>query len=156
MSETNLVFLNFPDGRLSSENQTALSASLQTQIDQYDPDIIIYPHPRDYNPDHAAIGRAVDSILKTESRQVTAYEYLVHYELLYPRPRKFAPDLYLTPPKRLATFDKEWVSFALPQDIESCKQQAVFTYQSQLHNLELNGLLHSFIRRNELFAIPKI
>ncbi len=153
--ESNLVFLNFPDGKLRSENKTVLCASLQTQIDQYNPEVIVYPHPKDYNPDHAAIGRAVESILKTESRHVTAYEYLIHYEFLYPQPRKFAPNLYVLPPKRLATPDEEWLSFALPRDIEDCKEEAVFTYQSQFRSLELNGLLRSFIRKNELFAIPR-
>ena len=152
----NLIFLNFPDGKLSSENQALLSASLQAQIDQYHPDIIIYPNPRDYNPDHATIGRLMESILKTESLHVTAYEYLIHYELIYPRPRKFDPHLYLSPPKRLAVFDKVWLCFPLSQDIENCKEKAIFTYQSQLHSPELNGLLHSFIRKNELLTIPRI
>jgi LmbE family N-acetylglucosaminyl deacetylase len=35
--QANLIFLNFPDGRLSSENQTVLSASLRAQIGQYSP-----------------------------------------------------------------------------------------------------------------------
>jgi hypothetical protein len=43
----------------------------------------------------------------------------------------------------------------LSSDVETSKEKAVFTYKSQLKSPELNGLMHSFIRKNELFAIPK-
>ena len=154
--EANLVFLGFPDGKLASGNHTALQAALQMQIDNYNPDIIVYPSPYDYNPDHRAIGRAIERILKMESRPITAYNYLVHYELDYPRPRKFAPADNLLPPKRLANVDREWLRFDLSSSVESCKEKAIFTYQSQLHSPELNGLMHANIRKNELLAIPKI
>ena len=155
VAEANLIFLGFPDGKLASVNQTALQAALQSQIDECNPDIIVYPNPRDYNPDHKTIGQAIERILKTESRHITAYEYLVHYELIYPRPRKFAPADNLLPPKHLANVGTEWLRFNLSSSIESCKEKAIFTYQSQLHSPELDGLMHSFIRKNELFATPK-
>jgi N-acetylglucosamine malate deacetylase 1 len=155
VTEVNLVFLGFPDGKLVTENQAALQASLQIQIDNYNPDIVVYPNPRDYNLDHKTIGQAIDKILKKESRHMTAYEYLVHYELIYPRPREFAPADNLLPPKRLANVGTQWLRFNLSSSIESCKEKAVFTYQSQLHSPELDGLMHSFIRKNELFSISK-
>ena len=152
---TNLVFLGFPDGKLSSENQTKLQASLQSQIDLYRPDIVIYPHPRDTNPDHAAVGRATDAVLDSEHINVLEYTYLVHYRLVYPRPRKFAPHLYLLPPTNLTKFDKEWLKFPLSPDIENTKEKAILTYHSQFRSPELNGLMHSFIRQNELLAVPQ-
>ena len=154
--EANLVFLGFPDSKLASGNQIELQAALQMQIDKYNPDIIVYPSPYDYNPDHRAIGRAIERILKMESRPITAYNYLVHYELDYPRPRKFAPVDNLLPPKRMADVNKECLSFDLSSSVESCKEKAIFTYQSQLHNPELNGLMHAYIRKNEILSIPKI
>ena len=153
--EANLVFLGFPDSKLASGNQIELQAALQMQIDKYNPDIIVYPSPYDYNPDHRAIGRAIEGILKMDSRPITAYNYLVHYELDYPRPRKFAPANNLLPPKRLADVNKECLSFDLSSSVESCKEKAIFTYQSQLHNPELNGLMHAYIRKNEILSIPK-
>ena len=155
VTESNLVFLNFPDGKLREQDESTLYNALKEQIDLYNPDIVIYPHPRDANPDHSTIGRIVEGIVKTESSKRTAYEYLVHYELLYPRPRKFAPNLYLLPPKSILSFDKEWRRFPLPQEIEDLKMTATFTYKSQLNDPWLHGLLLSSIRRNELLAIPK-
>ena len=100
--EANLIFLGFPDGKLDSINQAELQTALQQQIDKYNPDIVIYPSPYDYNSDHRAIGRAIEMILKTESTPITAYNYLVHYELDYPQPRKLAPADYIMPPDHLA------------------------------------------------------
>jgi LmbE family N-acetylglucosaminyl deacetylase len=156
VSETSLVFLNFPDHSLQTINQTILEAALRVQIDQFHPDIIIYPHSHDYNRDHAAIGKAVTAILESGHYNVTAYEYLVHYRLIWPQPRKFAPDLYLLPPKNLTGPANQWMVFTLTQDVEKQKEEAIFTYQSQLRNRWLHGLLLSSIRKNELLAIPKI
>ena len=153
--ESDLVFLNFPDGKLREQDQMTLFKALREQTDLYNPDIVIYPHPSDANPDHSAVGKIVEQILKTEPSQRIGYEYLVHYKLLYPRPRKFATDLYLSPPKSLLNSDKEWQRFPLPQDIEDLKKAAIFIYKSQLDDPWLNGLLLSSIRRNELLAVPK-
>ena len=152
--ESNLVFLGFPDSKLDSINQADLQAALQQQIDKYNPDIIIYPSPYDYNPDHRAIGRAIESILKTESTPIIAYNYLVHYELDYPRPRGLAPKDYITPPDHLVKAEKEWLSFDLSTSNESYKEKAIYTYQSQIHSPELSGLMQGNIRKNEIFAIP--
>lgn len=153
----NLVFLGFPDGNLASENQSKLQTALRTQIDLYQPDIVIYPHPHDYNPDHAAIGRAMVSVLAGEPVKMARYEYLVHYKIAYPRPYawKFDSHLYLLPPTRLIRVDKEWLKFPMSQQIENLKEKALLSYPSQFHSPELNGLLHSSVRRNELLAVPK-
>jgi N-acetylglucosamine malate deacetylase 1 len=154
--ETSLVFLNFSDHSLQTINQTVLEAVLRIQIDQFHPEIIIYPHPKDYHPDHAAIGKAVTAILESGQYNVTAYEYLVHYELIWPQPRKFAPNLHLLPPKKLTGPGNQWMVFNLTQNIEKQKEEAIFTYQSQLRNQWLHGLLLSSIRENELLAIPEM
>ena len=153
--ETNLIYLGFPDGKLALGDQSALQTALQMQIDKCNPNIVVYPSPHDYNPDHKTIGMAIEKILNTESRHITTYEYLVHYELIYPRPREFAPTDNLLPPKRLSNVDMDWLRFNLSSSVENCKEGAVFAYQSQLHSPELDGLMHSFIRKNELFSISK-
>jgi N-acetylglucosamine malate deacetylase 1 len=152
--ESQLVFLGFPDGKVDKMNPAALSTALQSQITQYNPDIVIYPDIRDANPDHATIGKAVEQLLKADPK-ITGYEYLVHYKLIWPRPRALDPNLELTPPYRLLNKDTSWEQVPLSQTNENLKSEAIYTYKSQLDNPWLNGLLISSIRRNELLAVPQ-
>ena len=155
VSESNLVFLGFPDGKLDEMDPTALSAALQSQIEQFNPNIIIYPDVEDANPDHSTIGKAVQKILAADSQQITSYEYLVHFKLIWPRPRELAPNLDLSPPERLINADTTWEKVPLPQNIENIKSEAIHIYRSQLENEWLHGLLLSSIRKNELLVVPK-
>src|ERR1035437_4257574 len=154
VSESDLVFLNFADSKLDRINQTVLYNALKQQIDIFNPDIVVFPHPRDANPDHAVIGKIVESILKADPHQRSDYEYLVHYEILFPRPRKYDPNLYLLPPKRLMNATDQWQRVPLTQDTENLKSAAIFTYQSQLKDPWLKGLLLCSIRKDELLAVP--
>lgn len=154
VTENDLVFLNFPDAKLRQQNQSVLYAAFKEQLDAYNPDIVIIPLPQDYNPDHSTIGKIMETILKAEQQKRTVYEYLVHYEILYPSPRKYDTNLFLSPPKKLITSDR-WQRFELSQDVEDLKKTAIFAYKTQLDDPWLNGLLLSHIRRNELLAISK-
>ena len=153
--ESNLVFLGFPDGKIDKMDPTTLYTSLKTQIDQYNPDILIYPNIRDANPDHSTIGKVVEDILKAEPHKIIDYEYLVHYRHIWPRPREFAPKLDLSPPDQLINADTSWEKIALSQNVENLKSKAIHAYDSQLDNPWLNGLLQSSIRKNELLAVHK-
>lgn len=153
--ESNLVFLGFPDGKLDKLDPSVLCTAFQTQIEQFNPDIIIYPDVNDANRDHAAIGRAMQEVLKTEPNKITNYEYLVHFSYIWPRPREYAPNLDLTPPEQLVNKDNIWEKVPLSPAIENIKSEAVHTYRSQLGNDWLHGLILSSIRKNELLAIPK-
>ena len=95
--EGNLVFLGFPDGKIDKMDPTTICTALQTQIEQYNPDILIFPNVQDANPDHSTIGKVVEEILKADPHKMTAYEYLVHFKHIWPRPREFAPKLDLSP-----------------------------------------------------------
>ena len=119
--ESNLVFLGFPDGKLDKMDPTVLSVALQSQIEQFNPDIIIYPDAQDMNPDHWTIGKAVQKILAADPQQITSYEYLVHFKLIWPRPRELAPNLGLSPPERLINADTTWEKVPLSQNIENIK-----------------------------------
>jgi len=152
--ESQLVFLGYPDGKLDKMNAATLSTALQTQITQYNPDIVIYPDTQDANPDHSTIGKAVEQLLKANPK-ITGYEYLVHYKLIWPRPRALEPNLELTPPYQLLNKDTSWEQVPLSQTNENLKSEAIHTYKSQLANSWLNGLLISSIRRNELLAVPQ-
>jgi LmbE family N-acetylglucosaminyl deacetylase len=153
--ESNLVFLGFPDGKLNKMDPAVLSVALQSQIEQFNPNIIIYPDVQDMNPDHATIGKIMQQILAANPNQITSYEYLVHFKLIWPRPRELAPNLDLSPPEQLINADTIWEKVPLSQNIENIKSEAIHTYRSQLENEWLHGLLLSSIRKNELLAIPK-
>ena len=153
--ESNLVFLGFTDGKIDKMDPTTLYTSLKTQIDQYNPDILIYPNIRDANPDHSTIGKVVEDILKAEPHKIIDYAYLVHYRHIWPRPREFAPKLDLSPPDQLINADTSWEKIALSQNVENLKSKAIHAYDSQLDNPWLNGLLQSSIRKNELLAVHK-
>jgi len=152
--ESQLVFLGYPDGKLDKMNPATLSTALQAQITQYNPDIVIYPDTQDANPDHSTIGKAVEQLLKANPK-ITGYEYLVHYKLIWPRPRALEPNLELTPPYQLLNKNTSWERVPLSQTNENLKSEAIHTYKSQLENPWLNGLLISSIRRNELLAVPQ-
>ena len=153
--ESNLVFLGFPDRKIDKMDPTTLYTALKTQIDQYNPDILIYPNVWDANPDHSTIGKVVEEILKANPHKMTDYEYLVHYKHIWPRPREFAPTLHLLPPKQLMNTDTAWNKVPLSQTNENLKSEAIHTYKSQFDNPWLSGLLLSSIRKNELLSIPK-
>lgn len=154
VAETDLVFLNFPDGTLEEQNQQVLFEQLKKQIDGFDPDIVIYPDPKDFHLDHATTGKILNKIMETEPDKMIAYEYLVHYELFYPQPKKYAPDLYLLPPIRLLRFNEEWRRFMLPEEVEQLKKESIFAYKSQLSDIVLKELLLASIRKNELLDVP--
>jgi LmbE family N-acetylglucosaminyl deacetylase len=147
-----LIFLNYPDGKLAQQSQAEIEKIFQNQIDSCNPDIILYPHPSDKHPDHATTGIIVEKILGYSPNKKIAYKYLVHHDL-YPRPKKYAPDLYTLPPISLISVDGGWERLMLSEETESLKQKALKSYQSQLKNPLLKNLLESSIRKNELFAV---
>ena len=151
----NLIFLNYPDGKLAQQSQAELEKIFQNQIDSYHPDIILYPHPSDTHKDHATIGKIVEKILEQSLNKKIAYKYLVHHPL-YPRPKKYAPDLYTLPPISLISFDGGWERLMLSEETKNLKQKALASYKSQLKNLLLKNLLESSIRKNELFAVESL
>ena len=153
--DSNLVFMGFPDGKLKTFDNSILSAALKTQIEQYNPDIVICPSIKDENPDHATIGKAVEEILKADPQQRTVYEYLIHYKYIWPRPRELAPQIHLSPPMHVLNADSSWESFPLSKTDENLKSEAIHAYRSQLDNEWLKGELLSSIRTNELLIIPK-
>jgi LmbE family N-acetylglucosaminyl deacetylase len=147
-----VVFLDYPDGDLSS--QEAFQARLEGISGDFRPNIVIGTHPKDYHPDHAAVGRAIDLLGKHSNHTVTAYLFVIHYHR-YPQPDAFRPDAALAPAPRLVDKASKWESLPLNDQVEQFKCAAVLEYHSQLlkKNPLRRGLLISFIRRNEVFAV---
>lgn len=148
----NLVFLNWPDGKLKEQEPQKLENDLNQQLVLYAPNIVIYPDPQDKHPDHAATGQIVQKILK--DKNIISYQYLVHHRR-FPQPKKFSPDEYLLPPISMVNFDEEWQRYLLPTEIEDQKTEAILAYKSQLKVPFLRSLILSSIRKNELFGLSK-
>jgi len=152
VSSNNLVFLNYPDGKLKKQDPDKLENDLKQQLIDYSPDIVLYPHPQDKHFDHAIVGKIMQKILK--DKNIISYQYLVHHQR-FPQPKKFSPDAYLLPPISMINFDSQWQKYELPYQIEDQKLEAILTYKSQLRVPFLRSLILSSIRKNELFSIPK-
>jgi LmbE family N-acetylglucosaminyl deacetylase len=124
--ETDLIFLGFPDGNLRELDREALSEMLREQIDTHNPDFIIYPDARDNHSDHSTIGAIIQQILEEDPLCRVAYSYIVHYQMFYPQPRAYNPDLYLLPPVRLIDFDRAWQRFMLSQEVQDTKHKRLY------------------------------
>ena len=148
--ESDLMFLNYPDGGLVNIKESELQANLKREIDQFKPNIIIYPNPSDSHSDHATAGLVVSKIL-TNSKDIIPYQYLVHHKN-FPQPKLYRKNMYLLPPLDAVKFDNEWLRLILPENIENKKIEAVNSYKTQIRVPFLKGLIMSSIRKNELFS----
>jgi len=124
---------------------------LKEIINQFQPTIIILPHPRDMNPDHEAAYHFVISALGDNDQRIKLYGYLVHYRN-YPPEKGLHLNQFLYPPSKL--FTKEgWLSFDLSDEEEKLKLEALYKNQSQFYYYPNGGkiLLESLVKKNELF-----
>ena len=124
---------------------------LKEIINNFQPNIIIVPHPRDMNPDHEAAYQFVISALEGNAKRVKLYGYLVHYRN-YPLEKGLNLNKFLYPPSKL--FTKEgWLSLDLTEEEEQKKLEALNKNQSQFYFYPNGGkiLLESLVRKNEIF-----
>lgn len=129
----------------------ALGALLQQVVEQVRPTVIITHAPFDRHPDH----RAVYALVEAHRGGARLYTFLVHAPG-FPRPLRSAPQEPLLPPADLSQpLGWSWVEFALSPEAEQNKRQAIDAHRSQIHSPYLRLLLASFVRRNELFAVPR-
>lgn len=148
--ETNLTYLNFPDGSLNHVNSDVIESSFRHAIAKIKPTIVFLPHPKDRHPDHATTS-VYASIVLTESKAKTQnYYYLVHFPH-FPVPSGLHRNMFITPPMKLLEFSKEWLNFPLSTDVENTKESALKMYRSQQILPPLRELIPSFIRKNEIF-----
>ena len=131
-----------------------LLKDVTTIIDNYRPDLIVYPNPDDVHPDHwgmnAFTRMAIAEISHTDPNYLpTQLTYLVHRPD-FPTTRGLKPQLGLIPPPALLAIYPRWVHWDLTQEDVRRKGMAVQAYKSQLPLL--HGLLESFVRSNELYA----
>ena len=180
LTKDDLIFLGYPDGGLSSmlnkfydtphtsrgtkfdynpyqgtykkeQSYTGVNvfSDLEEIITNFNPNIIIVSHPRDKQPDHRATYQFLEKILTDKNFQGKVFTYLVHYKM-YPPDQKLNMNEFLYPPEKLFS-QKGWVSFDLTQEQENKKLEAVNQNKSQLEFSEVNNLIRSFVKRNEIF-----
>lgn len=184
--QKNLIYLNYPDSQLAQQDQQELQKYLAEQIEQYDPDILLYPHPEDNHKDHSTTGKNVVKILKEMQEKIKnkekveglealikedkleemikaeeLLENMITYQYLvhhksYPHPKKYLPDTFVLPPLDLITLDGGWERLMLAEKTKKLKEKALRAYVSQLRNPLLKNLLESSIRENEIFAVENI
>lgn len=152
VTEDNLEFWGYPDGRLPEQSQTEVKSRIAKDIADFQPNVIVYPYVNDLHADHAATGKWVGEVIRSEGIKVQKFQYLVHY-YRYPQPKKLNPEAFLLPPANLVSFDKEWQRVMLSEEAEDEKNQAILTYRTQLRVPFLRSLILSSVRRNELFAV---
>jgi LmbE family N-acetylglucosaminyl deacetylase len=147
-----IVFLDYPDGHLN--RQATFQSRLEAISAEFHPNIVVGTHPKDYHPDHAAVGRAIDALGRQSNHTLTAYFFVVHYHH-YPLPDAYRPDAQEVPAPHLKDNASRWENLPLDERVEQAKCAAVLEYQSQLlrKNPLRRGLLISFIRKNEVFAV---
>ena len=124
---------------------------LKEIINQFQPTMIILPHPRDLNLDHQAAYHFVLSSLEGNERRSKLFGYLVHYSN-YPPEKELHLNQFLYPPSKL--FTKEgWLSLDLTDTEEKLKLEALYKNQSQLYYYPNGGkiLLESLVKKNEIF-----
>ena len=129
-------------------------ADIMSILNDYRPDLIVYPHPDDVHPDHwglnvftrLAIAEVTHADATFQPSQIT---YMIHRPD-FPTIRGLKPQDSLFPPPALLDIYPDWLRLNLtPEDIQR-KGLAMQAYRTQLPLLR--GLMDSFIRTNELFA----
>lgn len=149
VKQENLVFLEYNDGYLKNEKDSDLDLVFKKQIDQFKPDVIIYPSSFDQNLDHRLIGLSLERIFNN-FRGIKKLAYLVHFKG-FPFPRKLKMDHFLMPPANLF-FSCQWTKFALTNNQVQKKLEALSNYQIFLSYPIEKGYLLSFVRKNEIFC----
>ena len=124
---------------------------LKELISEFQPTIIILPHPRDSNPDHQAAHHFIIRALEDNDQRIKLFGYLVHYRN-YPPKKGLHLNQFLYPPSKL--FTKEgWVSFNLTDKEQNTKLEALYKNQSQFYYCPTAGklFLESLVKKNEIF-----
>jgi LmbE family N-acetylglucosaminyl deacetylase len=129
-------------------------ADLISIVDEFHPDMIVFPNPEDVHPDHWGLGIFSRMAVGEVSHRQSAYQprlmtYLVHRPD-YPVVRGLKPDASLVPPPSLAFIYPDWLGLPLSRAQETIKEEAIQQYKSQLPLLR--GLMESFVRSNELYS----
>jgi LmbE family N-acetylglucosaminyl deacetylase len=127
-----------------------LLSDMETIMQDYRPDLIVFSNPADQHADHRAVGYFTLLSINTlqtidPNYQPSLWAYLVHYGN-YPESVDGNQSVF-TPPTDLTS--KDWISLELTSAQEQNKSRAIQDYSTQ--NLLLGNFLPAFARSNEIF-----
>jgi LmbE family N-acetylglucosaminyl deacetylase len=126
-----------------------LARDLARVIDGFQPTLVLAAAPQDRHPDHSASGALARRLL-AERGQLDRLRYWIVHAPHWPQPRGYQPQLPLAPPEDAAAL--HWQQLALSATERAHKLAALREHHSQLRVMETFML--SFVRANELFALP--
>ncbi len=135
-----------------------LYRELRTTIDEFRPNWIVLPDPRDRHPDHATTGsfvlEALDGLGQRDKRLLQSTEifsYLVHFPG-YPDSGKWLSTLNgkSDSPSEKVLSSIQWMHLQLCAKELFVKKNALASYRSQF--LVLGSLLREFVRPTEIFG----
>lgn len=127
-------------------------SDLEKIITEFQPTMVVAPHPGDRHPDHmTAYAYTVYALADLGRDRVPVETYLVHRgNWDWPTPQGLHMDAYLAPPWDLAEVETDWQTLDLTTAQEETKLRAIEAYRTQM--AVIRGFLLSFVRENELFA----
>jgi len=124
-----------------------LQRDLQAVLDAFRPTLVLAAAPQDQHPDHSASSALVRRLL-VQRGELPALRYWIVHAPHWPRPRRYAPQLELTPPASAAAL--HWQSLALSTQERTRKRAALDLHHSQMELIW--PFMNSFIRANEILA----
>jgi LmbE family N-acetylglucosaminyl deacetylase len=150
-SHTGLAAVAYPQAQSPNAAYTGsnLERDLARVIDQFAPTLVLAAAPEDRNPDHSASGALVRRLLQRRG-QLARLRYWIVHAPLWPQPRGYQPQLPLSPPATAAAL--QWESLSLSEAERAHKLAALDDHRSQVEIM--GAFLQSFVRANELFAVP--
>ena len=144
----------------SNYSGESLLGDLESEIRDFRPTLVVYPHPGDFNRDHRTLGAftqmALCRLARDRSlslpREVT---YLVHWGEGWPWPFAARPEAPLDPPTPLLDIENGWRRMEMTKDEAQVKQAALGIYRTQLASPREAGFMSAFMRRTESFRVLK-
>jgi LmbE family N-acetylglucosaminyl deacetylase len=126
-----------------------LERDLASVIDQFAPTLVLAAAPQDRHPDHNASGALARRLLARRG-QLDRLRYWIVHAPHWPDPRRYRPEMSLPPPAVASAL--QWQSLPLTGAERAHKLAALREHRSQIQVME--SFLLSFVRANELFALP--
>jgi len=126
-----------------------LARDLARVIDSFQPTLVLAAAPQDRHPDHSASGALARRLL-AERGQLDRLRYWIVHAPHWPQPRAYQPQLPLAPPDDASAL--HWQQLALSAAERAHKLAALRAHRSQLRVMQ--SFMLSFVRANELFALP--
>lgn len=134
----------------------AVVTELAQLFRQWEPQLIVLPHPADAHADHWATYNFATYALEWLRQlgepwvnDLEAWHYVVHRGD-WPAPKGLKPRAQLLPPPGLLSGPQQWQLLQLTNEQVTLKTEAILKHQSQVRLMR--RYLLSFVRSNELFT----